>query len=238
MNGENIRKSLEFAGFNLFAVLDPSDVDDATIPSDCESLLLIGSAGADLWRKIPSTYFTGRNPVDEYSALVVETLMHQQLPEGGWKLLYPARSAGAPMPNLQNLGRQAGWHHDSPLGNGINPTYGLWFAYRAVVALPEPLAACLTPPSNSPCVSCADTPCITACPASALAVGSAPDLGACVKHRTAVDSVCAENCLARLSCPVAPRWRYADEQISYFYGRSLLSLRQWVADNSGLQNGG
>lgn len=233
MKGENFRKSLESAGFNLLSVLDPSKVDDSSLPVTCKSLLVIGSAGAHLWQKMPSSYLKRENPVDEYSAELIENLMSQLIPGEEWSLLYPAKSAEAPMPNLQRLGRLAGWHNDSPLGNGISQVYGLWFAYRAVVALSKPLAPSVRQIGESPCVSCSGTPCISACPAAALSVGNVPNLESCVQYRTTVESPCAENCLARVSCPVGAEWRYTDDQINYFYGRSLLSLREWVGKTKG-----
>lgn len=232
MNTENMRTSLDSVGFNLFSVLDSGSVTDDSLPFDCKSLLLIGSAGDDLWQKIPAAYRFRDNPVDDYTSETIERLTHQYLPEGEWQILFPARSAVTGVPNLQQLGSMAGWHHPSPLGNGINRKYGLWFAYRAVVAISAAIVPSDRQTGESPCLSCTDTPCLSACPASALSVGRVPDLGSCMQYRTAAGSACEEDCLARRSCPVAPEWRYSDEQIKYFYGRSLLSLRDWVASDT------
>jgi len=116
----------------------------------------------------------------------------------------------------------------------INHRYGLWFAYRAVVALQcdvafSPAGKKLDATIESPCVSCSGKPCLSACPAAALSTHSSPDLGACVDHRLSEQSDCASTCLARLACPLT-QWRYADEQIVYFYQRSLASTRLWVSE--------
>ena len=229
MNGKKLLNSLETAGLNLVSVVEAADIQDLSVPDDCVALLMIGNAGGDLWRKLPPAYLNRENPIDEYSVEIVERSLSQLFPDSDWEILYPASTKESPMLNLQKLGRLAGWHNDSPLGSGINTAHGLWFAYRVVVALSQPLVLKARPVGESPCVSCVYTPCVAACPAAALAVGESPNLEACVQYRTSVDSACAHNCIARVSCPVAPECRYSDDQISYHYGRSLLSLREWVA---------
>lgn len=233
MNSENLRRSLDSAGLNLFSVLDSGATGDVSVPPDCQSVLLIGHSGDALWQQMPASYLSRRDPVDEYTADTVARLLKQHCPGNDWKILFPSQSPANAEPNLQNLGRLAGWHNASPLGNGIHPRYGLWFAYRAVVALNENLLSGPKLPGNSPCISCEGTPCIAACPADALSFGAQPDLKSCVEYRSAQDSVCADRCVARLRCPVAAEWRYSDQQIKYFYGRSLPSLQEWVAGHGG-----
>jgi len=82
---------------------------------------------------------------------------------------------------------------------------------------------------ESPCLSCEAKPCLSSCPALALSRDSNPDLTACVSHRVAPASDCASTCLARLACPIAPQYKYSDDQVAYFYGRSLTSAMRWVA---------
>jgi len=81
---------------------------------------------------------------------------------------------------------------------------------------------------QSPCLSCADTPCVHSCPADALEVGAVPDLKACVSHRIQDGSSCANTCIARTACPLAKDLQYSEDQLAYFYGRSLASAIRWT----------
>lgn len=226
MNVDYIKEALDFSGFNLLAVLDLQHVD---VPDDLPSqgsLLLIGNAGDALWDALPQAYRQLENPIDDYTRDTVQQILEQHHGTVSWRLLFPSVDGAGP--NLQSLGTVAGWHHPSPLGNGIHHRYGLWFAYRAVIWIDQALPATPVARAESPCVSCTGQPCLRACPAQALAVGKPPDLLACSAWRTALQSSCASTCLARISCPVAPQWRYSDDQIEYYYATSLPSLQQWV----------
>ena len=99
--------------------------------------------------------------------------------------------------------------HPSPIGPLIHPDLGLWHAYRAALLIGTRLDL---PPRDgrpSPCDTCADRPCLTACPAGAFAPG-AYDVSACVRHLQgpAGDACLDAGCLARDACPVGrPRGR-------------------------------
>lgn len=233
---EAIAGELEQSGLNLFALLERRCVDDRAIPAHFKSIALVGNYGRRLWDQLPDIA-QHEHPIDDYSRTEVERVLTEKLGTTGWTILFPGRSRGA-VPGLQTLGEAAGWHYPSPLGNGIHPLHGLWFAYRAVVAFdfafPESRLSEVMSGANaaSPCLSCVDQPCIGTCPASALVIDRLPNLHACAGFRSSEQSPCAERCLARESCPVGTQSRYADEQIRYFYRQSLDSLQRWVADSS------
>jgi epoxyqueuosine reductase len=127
---------------------------------------------------------------------------------------------------LQQLGELAGWSHPSPLGQGINPTYGVWFAYRAVFLTTAELPLTGGAPRPSPCDACLDKPCLSACPAGAVQPARF-DIDGCANYRLQPASPCADRCLARMACPYFPEHRYSLEQIRYHYGRSLETLAAW-----------
>jgi len=98
----------------------------------------------------------------------------------------------------------------SPLGMLIHPELGLWHAYRGALAFAERLALAPVEPVASPCDSCPERPCLTACPVGAF-TASGYDVAACVAH---LDSGRGGACLtggcqARLACPVGVEHRYA-----------------------------
>lgn len=155
-------------------------------------------------------------------------------------------SSAAPVdhPPLQRLGELAGWHQPSPLGTGINPRWGLWYAYRALVWLPTESTgvkvamaasarqetASLQIADTAVCASCQSQACVSVCPSSALTFSQSPDMTACADYRMQSDSACSDRCLAREACPVNADEPYPREQISYHYRKALTGLIKYFAE--------
>ena len=222
---------LDSAGLNLQAVigadrLTPSlrtNIEAAGVPvGGAWSLILFGNGGPTFWRAFKRHGPAGEHPVDAFSRQVVSEFMARRFPDLGFRFLYP----GTSVVPLQSLGMLAGWHHESPMKVGINDTWGLWYAYRALVLVDTALPSSPPVSSVSPCVTCTDKPCIAACPSGALDQADMR-LERCIDFRLQDDSVCSHQCLARWACPVAPERRYDAEQVEYHYGHSLPHLRQW-----------
>lgn len=219
-------------GLNLLAVFDCAELPapvaglmDAVVPDwrRWPRLMLIGSGGPEFWRALQRHGPADADPVDRFSRACAGEFVRDYLDDPPVRWLYP----GDTMVPLQRLGVLAGWHHSSPLGIGINACYGLWFAYRAACLIDRPLP--VTPPwtGGSPCERCAGKPCVSACPAGAVAAAAAFSVQRCAGHRLVPDSSCARTCLARLACPVAAEQRYPPEQIGHHYRVALDSLRRW-----------
>ena len=66
----------------------------------------------------------------------------------------------------------------------IHPDYGLWHGYRGALLFADAIK--LPPPDRraSPCASCPDRPCLSACPAGAFD-GKSYDVPACARHLVA-----------------------------------------------------
>ena len=219
-------------GLDLFAVLDSAALPAAAAAAITTAgidlagyrrVLLIGSAGQRLWRRLPSS--RSADPIDSFSSARAAQFARQYLRDETFLPLYP----GPLELPLQQLGRQAGWHHDSPLGIGIHPQHGLWFAYRAVLLSALKLPLSVAQVTRSPCLDCTDKPCITACPGRAVASSAAFSIPRCTGYRLSEASACRSACLARQACPVAAGQRYSDEQMAYHYGRSLRSIQTRTA---------
>ncbi|NCF67998.1 MAG: hypothetical protein GWP61_18685 [Chloroflexi bacterium] len=229
---ENGSAFLAGAGLNLCAVLDcatlPAETEEvilaAGVPlADYRRLMLIGHGGRQMWSALQDWGMKTADPVDHYSTVITRQFIHDYLHNPPTFWLYPNTPYLIP---LQQLGQLAGWSAPSPLGQGINPTYGVWFAYRTAFLTTLELPPRTSPPQPVPCAGCSAKPCIQACPVGAVQLDSF-NIDACVKHRLRPHSPCADRCLARIACPYFPEHRYTLPQIQYHYGRSLSSLQAW-----------
>jgi len=220
--------ALDGAGLNLHAVLGV-----ATLPAGIRqaigaapryrSLMLIGGGGRRLWERLSAASSADENPIDAYAVAQVETWLTKQLPGRDHEFVYPGKPCRV---DLQELGRLAGWHHDTPFRLGINDIWGVWFAYRAVLLVADDLPVSAPLAGSSPCHRCMERDCVAACPAHAL---DAPgfSLAKCIAYRRQPDSRCRVTCVARTSCPVRPEHRYDDAQIAHSYSRSLVMIEKF-----------
>ena len=166
------RQMLSEHGFNLFAVLRldvlPADLvamlqADGVELDAYSRLVMIGHGGNLMWERLGEVGLDGSDPVDDYSVRIARRFVEESLDGCDHLILYPGR---LPIP-LQQLGSIAGWHHDSPLGVGVNRRYGPWFGYRVVLLVRADIPVFKDQVGPSPCDYCHDKPCISACPASA-----------------------------------------------------------------------
>ncbi len=269
----SVASDLDASGLNLCSVLAPHQLQQAGLSVPLADHLpasgvyvVVGNAGSGFWNSVRAGHpqlqtllealfdENGRgkigDPVDQLSQTLVETAIENHLPAARYELLFPPQSAAPPgfLP-LQQLGRVAGWHQPSPLGSGMHPVFGLWFAYRAVVWIDaesvtaesvagptestteETAAAQSSDPLSDHCLRCESQACVTACPASAITLADSPDMSACAGFRLAQDSRCADRCLAREACPaVESRAQYPREQIRYHYRLALHTLRRYYGE--------
>lgn len=228
---------LRTQGLNLFAVLDASNLPEGVYAALAEagvpwreypSLILTGHGGNTMWREMQAAGTRHGDPVDQYSVSCTRGFIERCLGDRRHLFLYPGP---IPIP-LQQLGALAGWHHPSPLGIGVHPRYGPWFGYRTAVLVDAHLPPTTDPGAPPPCESCADKPCLAACPAAALSADRPPDLSACVDYRLAERSPCALQCKARLACPVGSEHRYDEQQLNHYYRRSLQSIIAYRAKSA------
>jgi hypothetical protein len=231
-----LKLGLEFLaekGLNLAAVFDcaalPEDIvgvmETAGVPlADYKRLLLLGHGGRRFWGALNDFGWHTADPVDHFSTHLSQTFLRDYLGNPPHLRLYPLTEYMVP---LQQLGELAGWCRPSPLGLGISPIYGLWFAYRAAFLVDADLPLTAFVPAISPCDTCADKPCITACPPGAVRLVEGFDVFTCSHFRLEEHSPCHDRCLARLACPVAPEHRYSLAQVQYHYGRSLQTIREY-----------
>ena len=163
----------------------------------------------------------GENPIDDYVVQTVAQIFADHFADQKYRIVYP----GDGPVGLQQLGKLAGWHHPSPFMVGIDDEWGSWFAYRAVVLANTDFLPFLPVDRSHPCSTCSERPCISACPAAALANGGFA-LDKCIAYRKQDGSACQFTCLARSACPVGSEHRYSEAQLRHTYGISLRMIRR------------
>lgn len=224
-------------GLNLFAAMKcaalPQNIRQLMIKDglpldDYQFLVLTGHGGGRLWQALQEKGMDSADPVDQYSTQLTHQFIVEYLDNAPFLWLYPNTSHLIP---LQQLGETAGWSHPSPLGSGISPTFGVWFAYRTAFLTNAPLSETAGDLGPSPCDACEDKPCISTCPVGAVQFEGFR-INECVQYRLETKSPCADRCLARMACPYFPQHRYSLEQIQYHYSQSLGSIRAWYMESS------
>ena len=186
------------------------------------TLVLFGNVGASLWRAFqatPEARDGDAHPLNRWS----ERLGRALAEDLGAMALFPF---GGPryLPFIA-WAKRAVPVDNSPLGMLIHPQYGLWHAYRGAIAFAEAIEL---PPREAlevPCDSCADKPCLAACPVAAFD-GKGYAVDACVAHIAApAGADCLDRgCRARRACPVGREHLYAPAQAG-LHMRAFLTAR-------------
>lgn len=184
----------------------PSDMGETKF------IILIGNAGPAMFRRFwrdggGRAASSETTQMDDWTRWVVDPLA-QDL---GAQAVYPFDQPYLP---FQQWARAAGGVHQSPLGLNIHNIYGLWHAYRSALLFPVAFDLPRQSAGSHPCESCADKPCLSACPVSAFN-GREYDVDACAAHLHSENSCMEGGCLARLACPVGVAYQYKKPQIQF-----------------------
>lgn len=146
------------------------------------------------------------DPIDRWSKRVIDGLAQTF----GATASYP--SDGPPYAPFIAWALATGRFWQSPTGMMIHDTAGLMISIRGALDFPIPVADAAS--KTSPCVTCADQPCVSACPVNALS-GDAPyDVPRCKTYLATPDGAdcMSGGCLVRRACPVSERFDRPAEQ--------------------------
>lgn len=214
---------LEDAGLGLQAVIAVADLPPvlAAAMEGYRQLILFGHAGRRFWQVLEAGGLSGWDPIDSASRAIVCAWAAEHLAGVRQRLVYPETPGNSAFPlNLGALGDGLGWQRPSPLGLGIHPHWGTWFAYRAALLADSDLPVTQATPPQRPCDTCVGQPCLAACPAGATAqTGFRVEV--CVAYRLRPASPCASDCPARRACPVGREHAYTEAQMRHAYRVSL-----------------
>lgn len=174
------------------------------------AVILLGNVGGSIWPAF-TEWRKGRDgpdPLDTWSKSLIRPLAEQV----GAAAYFPSDPPWQP---FQQWAMKAEGLKSSPLGILIHPQFGLWHGYRG--ALGFPFAIENSPEAEHPCESCADKPCVSACPVNAVSL-SGFDIPRCRAYLAsdAGKATCmVSGCVARNACPVGARYRYPPKQLEF-----------------------
>jgi hypothetical protein len=201
--------------------LDPSERLGAL--ADVRALVLLGMIGGSNWPAFAASleFADGApHPLDRWSRRTIGALADAL----GGVALYPFD--GPPYWPFQRWAQRADSVWPSPLGLLIHAEYGLWHSYRGALAFAEDIFAPTRAASVSPCETCPDKPCLSACPVAAFS-GQGYEVDVCAGHLRSQegDECFSLGCLARRACPIGPEYAQGEAQ-SRFAMRAFLAGRE------------
>jgi len=181
--------------------------------TEVRAIVLAGMAGRDGWSAFAASEEAvdgADHPLDRWSRRVVGALARDL----GAMAFFPF--GGPPFWPFQQWARRAEPVHPSPIGLLIHPCYGLWHSYRGALAFREALDLPELAAAPSPCDSCRERWCLSACPVGAFSAGGY-DVAACAGHlKSAEGGDCmGAGCRARRACPVGAEHVYGAEQANF-----------------------
>lgn len=212
------------SGFILRGGFHPDVRDDLPLLPDgrkAGTLVLIGSAGPDMWRHFQSGCSDGPDPLDRWTSQELG-----RIAEGfGGQAVFPFQPPFLP---FQRWLRRADPSHVSPLRILIHHEYGLWHAIRGALLFADTLDLPQAQKEPSPCTSCHTHPCMTSCPVHAFSAHGL-DTTRCATHLASAEGVACMSlgCRARRACPVGETYQHQPEQAA-FHMRALLALHHGV----------
>ena len=187
------------------------------------SLILLGGRGGSLWPAFsasPEYRDSLPDAMDRWSRRVIDGLAAAL----GAEALFPF--GDPPYLPFLRWAMKAEPIFTSPLGMAIHPELGLWHSYRGALALAETVQGLPEPEAAAhPCESCAERPCLTACPVGAF-TGDRYQVEDCVDHITSQPGAAcmSGSCLARQACPVGRHYHYNEAQ-SAFHMKAFVTAR-------------
>ncbi len=183
--------------------------NSAELEFDGASLVLVGNAGPAMFERFASERDPAHDLMDQWTQDVLTPVAD----ELGAQAQFPFDT---PHPPFLTWARAARAGHTSPLGMNIHPKFGLWHAYRAAFIFDSALDLPTTHDGVSPCDTCRDKPCLTACPVSAFSPAGY-DVASCAVHLGALegDRCRTGGCMARNACPVGLEYLYSPQQTRF-----------------------
>ena len=175
---------------------------------DGQTVVLVGHAGPAMFRAFSAAREDVPNPLDHWSRQVIGSAAAKL----GATAMYPFER---PLRPFQQWGKRAESLHASPIGLMLHPQWGLWHGWRGALLLRERIELPARVETPNPCDTCAEKPCLTACPVDAFGPDGFDVVG-CRAHVSGPGTQCRGfGCQARHACPVGRDYAYLPEQASF-----------------------
>ena len=196
--------SAEAATHGLFIMAECPD------PEGNGTIVLIGADATfwDVFTISPEYKNNVPNPVDTWSKRIITRLAD------GQPTVYP--SDGPPYATFIQWALGSDQFFQSPVGMMVHQKAGLMISIRGAIKLSQPYLA-PTSSAASPCVSCVEKRCLTACPVGALGLDTAYDVPACKSYLNSAEGAdcMTRGCAVRRACPISQRFDRFDAQSAY-----------------------
>ncbi|MFT5503271.1 MAG: hypothetical protein ACI845_003890 [Gammaproteobacteria bacterium] len=217
---ESLQHELDSFGLKLRGITNFTAEEIIRYDFSGKSIALVGNVGSSYWdffAASPEFVDSLSESLDRWSQRVAESIRTKL----DLKPVYPF--TGPPYYPFQQWAGRAETQFKSPLGLMIHPQFGLWHSYRFGLILPD-LFDSIVKVENSPCLNCADQPCLNVCPVSAFSADGY-DADGCATYLNSNSSAGCyqEGCQARLACPVGASFRYKTDQHLFHLGAFLQS---------------
>ncbi len=197
------------AHLDIFGAFDADDGDE--LPDGSGTVILLGPHEPGFWARVTCEpeFGDGRpDPLDRWSCRVIGHIAADL----GAKAYFPF--TGPPYHPFIRWALRSGRAWSSPSGILVHDSAGLLVSYRGAIALGRVIEY----PSGgaSPCLSCTERPCLSACPVNAMTDGGY-NVSACRRHiEGAPEGACMNGgCLARRACPLSRGYLRAPAQSAY-----------------------
>lgn len=168
-------------------------------PEGIGSIMMLGMAedGWEVFAASPEAQDGAPDPMDRWSQRVVSRLAQ----EAGATAFFPF--GGPPYQPFLRWAAATGQIWPSAVGMSIHAERGLWMSFRGALGFVEARDDLVAVTAARPCDTCADKPCLSACPVDAFA-GGVYDVPACVAHIATPDGAdcLSQGCKARHACPI------------------------------------
>ncbi|MEI4195493.1 ferredoxin [Roseovarius sp. E0-M6] len=165
-----------------------------------DTVLLLGPGDGfwEMFRDTPEMQDGAPDPMDRWSERVIGRLADTV----GSEAVFPF--GGPPYQPFLRWALSSGHAWSSPVGMLVHGTAGMMVSFRGALRIRGELD--LPPaPETSPCDSCEDKPCLTACPVNALSDAHFYKVEDCHSYLdTLPGAICMKGgCLVRRACPIS-----------------------------------
>ncbi len=191
-----------------------------------KSAALIGNRGRAMWQRFSASDIAtdGQpNPLERWTKAVMQPLtsIHNA------HVLFPFLEGSERYWPFQQWAKVALGLQQSPPGLLIDPVYGLWHAFRAVLVFDQEFDVEETRQVAHPCYDCLDKPCLNTCPVDAI-TPTKYRVNACRQHLISQQGqqCSSTGCLARNACPVGREHAYSSAQQEFHMNAFGFSERE------------